>query len=65
MHSLPASGISRRDKYLVMNKMGRAFVFTYYTLSPKVADYIETKEGIKRFLRIGLRPSVKIGSLRE
>ncbi|RCV63254.1 hypothetical protein C5S53_14995 [Methanophagales archaeon] len=50
-----------RDKYLMSNSAGRAFVMTYYTLSPPVADVIRANEGLMALVRAGLvKPLVHI-----
>ena len=47
-----------RDKYLMTNPYGQRFVWLYYKLSPKVADYIRDKEQIKAFVRTCLKPII-------
>jgi hypothetical protein len=47
-----------RDRYLLADPRGRAFVELYYALSPPLADRIRDKEGIKAFVREFLRPIV-------
>jgi len=49
-----------RDQYLLNNSAGRAFVRTYYRLSPPVADYISTRPALRFFTRILLYPLIFI-----
>jgi|GEM_PF-1691327 len=49
-----------RDKYLLLNKYGRAFVSLYYRCSPRVAYYIYEYAFLKKIVRKGLYPVVKI-----
>jgi hypothetical protein len=47
-----------RDKYLLTNSLGKAFVSMYYRLSPPAADYIARHEGLRTATRIALTPVV-------
>jgi hypothetical protein len=47
-----------RDRYLLTNAPGRAFVSLYYKISPPVADFIKDKEALKLLVRILLIPFV-------
>ncbi len=47
-----------RDKYLVTNEPGRAFVSFYYRYSPPVADYISRHESLRIMTRWMLTPIV-------
>jgi hypothetical protein len=47
-----------RDKYLLTNPLGRAFVNVYYKYSPPVADYIAKRETLRSVARIALSPLV-------
>jgi uncharacterized repeat protein (TIGR02543 family) len=47
-----------RDRYLLADPRGRAFVELYYALSPPLADRIRDKEGIKALVREFLSPIV-------
>jgi hypothetical protein len=47
-----------RDKYLVTNPAGRAFVNMYYTCSPAIANYIERDETLRTVTRWALSPVV-------
>lgn len=53
-----------RDKYLLTNAPGKAFVAFYYRISPPVADFIASHEGLRTATRVALTPiifSVKYG----
>lgn len=47
-----------RDKVLLSNPLGRAFVKTYYTVSPPIADFIAEHEGLRAAVRVMLKPLV-------
>lgn len=47
-----------RDKYLLTNAPGRAFVAFYYRTSPPIADFIRQQETLKIITRILLTPIV-------
>lgn len=47
-----------RDKYLLTNAAGRAFVNMYYTWSPPVADYIAQHDTLRAVTRVALSPLV-------
>jgi hypothetical protein len=47
-----------RDKYLITNAPGRAFVNLYYTLSPPIASFISTRPLLRSGVRAGLSPIV-------
>jgi hypothetical protein len=49
-----------RDRYLLTNAAGRAFVETYYRLSPSVADAIREHEILRRVVQTGLEPLVAL-----
>lgn len=49
-----------RDKYLLTNMPGRAFVNFYYMLSPPIADFIRDHEILRSVSRWGLTPIVLI-----
>ncbi len=49
-----------RDRHLLTNKAGRAFVSFYNKLSPPVARFIQDKESLKAMVRIGLKPLIWI-----
>lgn len=52
-----------RDRYLLTNPAGRAFVRFYYRHSPPIADYIRDKEHIKKIVRMLLQPFVKVSKI--
>jgi len=47
-----------RDRYLLTNSIGRAFVEFYYKTSPPVADYIARHESLRALVRWTLIPLV-------
>jgi hypothetical protein len=47
-----------RDRYLITNAPGRAFVRFYYATSPMLADFIARHESLRTATRIGLMPCV-------
>ena len=52
-----------RDQYLLVNKMGKSFVSFYYKYSPKIAHHMYKHTFLKKIVRIGLHPVVKISKL--
>lgn len=51
-----------RDKCLLTNPLGTAFVKAYYKLSPPVADFIRESEPLKAAVRVALKPLVAIAT---
>ncbi len=49
-----------RDRYLLTNVVGRAFVATYYKLSPPFADAIRPYSTLRALVRAGLTPYVTV-----
>lgn len=49
---------SFRDKYLLNNTFGKAFVRSYYKYSPAMADWISVSENRRAMTRIALAPVV-------
>ena len=47
-----------RDKYLLTNPVGQAFVDFYYRISPPVAEFITEHPSLKPIVRAGLMPVV-------
>lgn len=47
-----------RDRYLLTNAPGRAFVAAYYRVSPPMADYIAQHDGLRALVRGLLKPLV-------
>jgi hypothetical protein len=47
-----------RDRYLLTNSAGQAFVKAYYRLSPPLADFIRPHEGLRSAVRAALMPLV-------
>lgn len=52
-----------RDKSLKTNFLGKAFVNIYYTLSPPIARFIARRKGLRKIVRLVLKPVV--GFLRK
>lgn len=51
-----------RDKCLLTNPLGTAFVNAYYKYSPPVADFIAESEPLKAVVRVALKPLVLIAT---
>jgi len=51
-----------RDKCLLTNPLGTAFVKAYYKLSPPIADFIAESEPLKAAVRVALKPLVVIAT---
>ncbi len=49
-----------RDKCLLTNPLGEAFVKTYYKLSPPIADFIRESEFLKGAVRTALKPLIVV-----
>lgn len=49
-----------RDKCLLTNPLGKAFVNAYYTISPPIADFIRESEPLKAVVRVALKPLVVV-----
>ena len=49
-----------RDRYLMTNAAGRAFVSGYYRLSPPIADFIRERDRLRALVRWGLTPIVAL-----
>lgn len=47
-----------RDRYLLTNNLGRAFVSCYYSISPPVADFIRGSETLRFIVRSALLPPI-------
>ena len=52
-----------RDRFLVTNSVGKAFVHLYYTYSPPLSDIIAHHNSLKTAVRIGLLPLVGVSWL--
>lgn len=52
-----------RDRYLLRNGAGTAFVDTYYRLSPGLADRVATHPALKNVVRMGLDPVLELSRL--
>ena len=51
-----------RDKCLLTNPIGTAFVNAYYKLSPPIAEFIADSEPLKAAVRVALKPLVAIAT---
>jgi hypothetical protein len=49
-----------RDRFLLNNRMGKAFVEAYYQYSPPLADFIAKHANLKTVVRISLLPLVGV-----
>lgn len=49
-----------RDRYLVTNAIGRAFVRWYYRVSPPIADFMRERAWLRALVRGGLTPLVAL-----
>lgn len=49
-----------RDRYLLTNIPGRAFVSFYYKVSPPIADFIRDSEVLKALVRVALLPLIAV-----
>ena len=49
-----------RDRFLLANAAGKAFVELYYTYSPSVADFIAAHETVRAVVRLSLLPIVGV-----
>jgi hypothetical protein len=47
-----------RDRFLLTNPAGRAFVDIYYACSPSIADFIKEYETLRTAVSLGLLPFV-------
>lgn len=47
-----------RDRYLLTNRPGRAFISLYNRFSPPVARFIQNKTSLRAMVRFGLKPIV-------
>jgi hypothetical protein len=52
-----------RDKYLLTNRLGAAFVRAYYRLSPPIARFITAHEPVRAAVRAVLTPIVALARL--
>jgi hypothetical protein len=52
-----------RDKYLLTNSPGRAFVDFYYRVSPPIAEFITQHPSLKPIVRAGLVPAVAMSTV--
>jgi hypothetical protein len=47
-----------RDKFLLNNALGKAFIRAYYTYSPPIADFISKHDHLRTVVRVSLLPVV-------
>jgi hypothetical protein len=52
-----------RDRYLLTNPPGRAFVDFYYRVSPPIAEFITEHPSLKPIVRVGLVPAVFMSTI--
>jgi hypothetical protein len=52
-----------RDKYLLTNLLGRAFVDSYHRISPPIAEFIIEHPGLKPIVRTALVPAVAMSAV--
>jgi hypothetical protein len=52
-----------RDKYLLTNPLGQAFVDFYYEVSPPIAEFITEHPSLKPIVRAGLVPAVAMSTV--
>jgi len=52
-----------RDKYLMINPMGRGLVELYYRVSPQIAEFITGHPSLKPIVRAGLLPAVAMSTV--
>ena len=52
-----------RDKYLLTDPPGRAFVDLYYRVSPPIAEIITEHPNLKPIVRVGLVPAVVMSAV--
>jgi len=52
-----------RDRYLLANPTGQAFVDFYYMISPPVAEFITENPSLKPIVRVGLIPVVAMSDI--
>jgi hypothetical protein len=45
-----------RDKGLLNNALGKAFIRAYYTYSPPMADFISKHDNLRTIVRVSLLP---------
>jgi len=51
-----------RDRYLKIHVLGRCFISWYYHIGPKCADMIQSRPVLKKLVRIGLYPVIKVSA---
>lgn len=49
-----------RDEHLLKNPFGKIFVELYYLISPPIAAVVKHSEALKRVVRAGLVPVVRL-----
>jgi subtilisin family serine protease len=51
-----------RDGYMADDSIGRSFVFVYYAVSPRIADFIDEHPALKPGIRAALLPAVGVST---
>ena len=49
-----------RDEYLPTDELGRTFVSAYYRYSPPLADWVAKHPMMRKIVRIGLYPTLRL-----
>jgi len=52
-----------RDRFLLVNPIGKSFVCLYYTYSPPIADFIAEHDSLRTVVRVSLLPLIGVSWL--